>query len=783
MATLAIGAVGLATKAHAAYKTYEASKDIIDAAVETKERAENIDLARTDARQASITEVDIFCCQLARIAYFPKGERRNVLNNLGFHLVIEKTRWFIAIKTHRGGETKTRQFPSLGFIAFRGTASLRDVITDLAAKPTIPIGTYSASDNFQTAFYPKTQFLSGFFLNIVQNYKLRYALEQCGLIANKAISSGSDESEVAKELRGNDAEYKCDFPSEFVSPVRGAGNEFTGVNDWYFCGHSLGGGSAQLALVLLQKGIFEASEFFPAAVDPKMKLQTSLTTSASGGSVAGGGSSFASSAANLALSSSASGLGSRFADNSDEDDSDDEESQDAKERKKLQAEKQAARREHQMQQASVLYEAGKKWLAAHSSTNYYKEEKSTVQRTSLQPCCGTSGVRVQAIVFASPPLYFDPIGFLDDAESFPRGVSGKDEMRKLWLLDKNHPIKAFVYGMDPVPRLDRQSHNLFLKLVTHYLPSAKKKIKSLDNYTHFQHEKSVWIIPEKGSGSFGSMTSLENLETTWEYGKEYGMKAAKKAKKYLGKKAEIAANAAKEKAAQATERAKAWWNSSGGDEQGDDDGDQHGRDETDEKPDFKDGGGATHPEKPKVAAPIVPQPGAPTITKDSFTPLVAATPIATSQKGGAQAAAAASTPDSAPAPQKRGIFSCCCGGSRPPPAVNGTNLSAEGEACVPQTEGELSFGGLMGKKLGNPEVEGGDDADDVGPPKTRAIWLDPDPEEKFSRKHLLHVNDSAPTHHALDKYELGFMNHFDLHDTFEEKSLCELPLDGFGDKG
>ena len=73
--------------------------------------------------------------KLCGISYESKG-RQASLANLGLHLVVEKTAWFVAVKVD------SRQ----GFIVFRGTASVRDVITDLAAHPTDPIATYSAYD-------------------------------------------------------------------------------------------------------------------------------------------------------------------------------------------------------------------------------------------------------------------------------------------------------------------------------------------------------------------------------------------------------------------------------------------------------------------------------------------------------------------------------------------------------------------------------------------------------------------------------------------------------------
>eukprot|EP00392_Amoebophrya_sp_AT5.2_P001595 g1597.t1 len=172
-------------------------------------RTANAHVAREQAPSAELRVLDVLSCQLCGISYLKKGERAAPLKKLGFHLLVEKTSWFVAIKVEKPQSAANRgmferelprENPPLGFVVFRGTASVRDVVTDLAAAPTIPVGTFplpgpggiDVSDDVKMmskmGYFPKTQFHSGMFLNVLQNQKLRYALEQCGLIKNKVIS-------------------------------------------------------------------------------------------------------------------------------------------------------------------------------------------------------------------------------------------------------------------------------------------------------------------------------------------------------------------------------------------------------------------------------------------------------------------------------------------------------------------------------------------------------------------------------------------------------------------
>lgn len=151
-----------------------------------------------------LREIELLSLQLCGVAYCDIGSRAAHLLNLGFELLCEQKTWFLC-KT--GPDLSLISIP--GFVVFRGTHSVQDVLVDAAVQPTPFIGA--------------NRFHSGFYNSIIDDTVLRTALN----------------TNVQR---------------------KGLQKEAGGPGNWVFTGHSLGGAKAQLAMILLENGLLSSQD-------------------------------------------------------------------------------------------------------------------------------------------------------------------------------------------------------------------------------------------------------------------------------------------------------------------------------------------------------------------------------------------------------------------------------------------------------------------------------------------------------------------------------------------
>ncbi|CAD7970427.1 unnamed protein product [Amoebophrya sp. A120] len=684
--------------------------------------------ARESAPEAEIRPVDVEACQLCGISYLNKGERLKPLQNLGYELLLEKTAWFVVTdKDLLGtstGSGRSSASASRGFIVFRGTASLRDVITDCLAKPTEGIATYSAGgltsnnksdDNFSTAYLPRTQFHSGIFANVVENLKLRAFLELVGLVKRQA--PGLDQ--IRKKFEFVSSKKK-------IMEVANCCTTFP-IKRWFFCGHSLGGGCAQLCLTLLEKGFFESSASFPSKASITASLQQ--------------------------------GEGSSC---------EEEKTQERKNKEQNGAPSVAAATPPNSGRSNTA--AGRE-QAQTATTSTSSQEFAPIHRIPIfqqdargktATSAGQNFFQLEAISFASPPIYFDPLHQLSSTSGAPAsstyGVENQTQQeqidlvsnastisssssqpgrsRKSWLPHEQHKIRAFVYGSDPIPRLDRQEDNVLLTLLGRYNRTASmhQKLLSVNHYIHHPNEYTVWMLPD---------ILLQNLHTAKQVGK-FVFEGAKNLFSRTASASSSKTNNTTSKDKERNDRndVKSEESSQSGLENGTTVGGNKNSDTL-----------ATRREK---------------IKKENQLPQKAGGGAASSSLFGAAAGFFANVLEASAENQKQKQAVAY----QPKPRTGtGDNITAKKNNMM-TPEGEAAGKDLIGTR--NPETV---DAREM-PPETKAIVLSSEASGgKFSRAKVMNVNDSNPSDHLLSKYEFGFKNHYRKRDALQFTPLYEVRLE------
>ncbi|CAD7946284.1 unnamed protein product [Amoebophrya sp. A25] len=647
--------------------------------------------AREQAPPAQIRAVDALACQLCGISYKPKGEREPWLEGLGLTLCVEKVAWFIAV---RDGE---------GFVVFRGTASARDVFTDLAAHPSEAIPTYAHHDGFSRPYLPATQFHSGMYKNVIENVKLRSALEQVGLIHRRAPIC---EREIAQ------------FPWPAASHATGHGSTrpMPEPTRWYFVGHSLGGGSAQMCMTLLQKGYFESERFIPT----KLVNVPNDSPRTRPGDAAGSVQTRGQSNHEMNGASTTSSDRNDACSNSNADPS-------------------ASDRDHLLisgrQEKTGTGVAAKitEQIGEASDATYQKaveEEFRPMHR--LTHARALEDIVVEAIVFASPPIFFDPQHDFKQGDSNKSGEelqheqekmvgswpSGQGGSKKRWTAHSGHKITAFVFHNDPIPRLDRQEDNVLLRLLekTGRVNTATA-LKSVNHYIHHSNQKTIWMLPD---------ALLSHLETVQDVG-AFVAGAAKNIYKKVNKALEkgpsekgntiTSSNSAEEidvhVGVQASEKSK--------------------------EPPPSGGGGF------------------------GFMSFVAAAAKEVANKLEETKSDAAKTKSDSKDASTRSSMNY----------YNNNSEQAEDEIKNVDHLERMSASSSSSESL----AVTGTKKEKRPPLQTKAVQLSSVPTEAFSRQRMLHVNDSNPADHSLYRYEFGIKDYFQLREIMHNTPLYERKLD------